>query len=132
MRRGLPPDIPLLGLLFQSEFEDSRKIELLIVLTPHVITSPADFARIDELTHREIGRMSLSPEEKKGLEKSFLIPEQRTWKERIKEDMRRKWGRTPTDENGADEVDGQTEPEQPEASPPLTTYEADLEREDDR
>jgi type II secretion system protein D len=125
-------DIPLLGLLFQSEFEDSRKIELIIVLTPHIITSPAEYARIDELTHREIDRMSLSPEERKGLEDSFLIPETRTWKERIKEDMRRKWGRTePTDDAG-DDSDRQTEPEQTEPTQPLTTFEADQKREDGR
>ena len=125
-------DIPLLGLLFQSEFEDSRKIELIIVLTPHIITSPAEYARIDELTHREIDRMSLSPQEKKGLEESFLIPETRTWKERIKEDMRRKWQRTePTDDAG-DDANGQTETEQADPARPLTTYEADLQREDSR
>ena len=46
--------------------------------------------------------------------------------------MRRKWGRTePTDEAG-DDSDGQTEPEQAEPALPLTTYEADLQREDDR
>jgi type II secretion system protein D len=123
-------DIPLLGLLFQSEFEDSRKIELIIVLTPHVITSPAEYARIDELTRRETDRMSLSPDERKGLEESFLIPEKRTWKERIKEDMRRKWGRTDPTDNTGDDSDRQTEPEQAEPTQPLTTFEADQKRED--
>jgi len=104
---------------------------LIIVLTPHIITSPAEYARIDELTHREIDRMSLSSQEKKGLEESFLIPETRTWKERIKEDMRRKWQRTePTDDAG-DDANGQTETEQADPARPLTTYEADLEQRED-
>ena len=47
-------DIPLLGLLFRSEFEETTKTELLIVLTPHVITSPAEEARVKFLTEREI------------------------------------------------------------------------------
>ncbi len=82
-------DIPLLGLLFRSEFEESAKTELLIVLTPHVISSPTNFARVDEVTDREIDRMSVSPQERKGLEDSFLVPEERTWRERIKDEQRK-------------------------------------------
>ncbi len=78
-------DIPLLGLLFRSELEETTKIELLIVLTPHVIISPTQFARVDELTHRQIGRMSLTPDEQQGLETGFLVPETLSWKERAKQ-----------------------------------------------
>jgi type II secretion system protein D len=77
-------DIPLLGLLFRSEFEETSKIELLIVLTPHVILSPSHFARVDEVTTRQIDRMSLTPEEKEGLRTGFLVPEKLNWKERAK------------------------------------------------
>ncbi|MDP6987463.1 MAG: secretin N-terminal domain-containing protein, partial [Phycisphaerales bacterium] len=55
-------DIPLLGLLFKSEFEELIRTELVIVLTPHVITSPAAFDRITELTDRQVDRLSLPPE----------------------------------------------------------------------
>jgi type II secretion system protein D len=113
-------DIPLLGLLFQSEFEESRKIELLIVLTPHVITSPADFSRIETLTHREIDRMSLSAEEKHSLRDGFLIPEQRTWKERIKHDMKERWQRTSPEGDAESEEDPDSGSREP-----LTTYEVD-------
>ncbi len=46
--------------------------------------------------------------------------------------MRRKWGRTEPAEDTGDDSDGQTESEQTEPASPLTTYEADLEREDGR
>jgi type II secretion system protein D len=78
-------DIPLLGLLFRSEFEETSKIELLIVLTPHVIISPTQFARVDELTGREIGRMSLTPQERQGLKTGLLVPETVSWKERARQ-----------------------------------------------
>jgi type II secretion system protein D len=113
-------DIPLLGLLFQSEFEESRKIELLIVLTPHVITSPADYARIETLTGREIDRMSLSPDETQSLRDGFLIPEQRTWKERIKQDMKERWHRTPAEGDAESEAEPDSGTKEP-----LTTYEVD-------
>ncbi|MHC4416411.1 MAG: secretin N-terminal domain-containing protein [Planctomycetota bacterium] len=65
-------DVPVLGKLFRSEFEDSTTTELLIVLTPHVITSPAELNRVRELTDGEIDRLSLSPREKDGLRRSRL------------------------------------------------------------
>ncbi len=116
-------DIPLLGLLFQSEFEESRKIELLIVLTPHVVTSPAHFARIDELTHRELNRMSLTEKEKESLRHSYLEPEERTWKERVKDDIRKKLDRE-QQEKEADEKDG--EDSAADAADDTTTYESDM------
>jgi type II secretory pathway component GspD/PulD (secretin) len=67
-------DIPLLGLLFRSEFEETTKTELLIVLTPHVITSPAEEARVREITEAEIDRLSVSDEEKERLRRSRVIP----------------------------------------------------------
>jgi general secretion pathway protein D len=68
-------DIPLLGLLFRSEFEESTKTELLIVLTPHVITSPAEEARVREITEAEIDRLTVPEEEKERLRRSRVIPE---------------------------------------------------------
>ena len=62
------------GALFRSELEDTAKTELLIVLTPHVITSPAELSRVQVLTDREINRLSLSDEEKAGLRRSRVIP----------------------------------------------------------
>ena len=53
-------DIPLLGALFRSELEETAKTELLIVLTPHVITSPAELSRVRELTDLEIDRLSVN------------------------------------------------------------------------
>ncbi|NNM24460.1 MAG: hypothetical protein HKO59_00500, partial [Phycisphaerales bacterium] len=52
-------DIPIVGELFRSESEESVKTELLIVLTPHVVQSPAEFGRVDELTTGEIDRLTL-------------------------------------------------------------------------
>jgi type II secretion system protein D len=52
-------DIPLVGVLFRSATDETMKTELLIVLTPHVIESPTDFGRVDELTGREIRRLTL-------------------------------------------------------------------------
>jgi general secretion pathway protein D len=55
-------DIPLIGLLFRSEYEELIRTELVIVLTPHVITSPAAFDRIEELTSRQVDRITLPDE----------------------------------------------------------------------
>lgn len=59
-------DFPLIGPLFRSETVNTAKTELLIVLTPHVVTSPAEIGRVrsGELTNEEIDRLSL-PEEVK-------------------------------------------------------------------
>ena len=43
-----------------------------------------------ELTAREIDRMSISPQEREGLESSFLRPEERTWRQRFKEERQQK------------------------------------------
>ena len=119
-------DIPLIGWLFRSESEESRKIELLIVLTPHVITSPADYERINQLTRREIDRMSVSPQVKQGLRDGRLIPEKRTWKQRIKADMEARWKRSDDDKIT---VELRTESEQSQDAEPLTTFEVDQNRE---
>ncbi|MHC4107887.1 MAG: secretin N-terminal domain-containing protein, partial [Planctomycetota bacterium] len=65
-------DIPLVGLLFRSELEETTKTELLIVLTPHVITSPAELSRVNYLTDREIDRLSLSAEQKASLRRGLV------------------------------------------------------------
>ncbi len=60
-RRKVPffGDLPLIGTLFRNDEETSLKTELLIVLTPHVIQSPAETDRIDRLTDREVDRLTL-------------------------------------------------------------------------
>ena len=60
-RRKVPffGDLPLIGTLFRNDEETSLKTELLIVLTPHVIQSPAEMDRIDALTDREVDRLTL-------------------------------------------------------------------------
>ncbi|MCH2132657.1 MAG: hypothetical protein MK116_02795 [Phycisphaerales bacterium] len=52
-------DLPLIGFLFRGERQDLRRTELIIVLTPHVITSPADRSRIDDLTTAQIDTLPL-------------------------------------------------------------------------
>jgi type II secretory pathway component GspD/PulD (secretin) len=52
-------DIPLLGFLFRSENTVLVRNELVIVITPHVIRSPADLDRVNALTKAEVGRMNL-------------------------------------------------------------------------
>ncbi|MHC5113206.1 MAG: secretin N-terminal domain-containing protein [Planctomycetota bacterium] len=52
-------DIPLVGKLFRAESEVSQRTELMIVLTPHVIDSPSNAARVEEITNSEIGRLTL-------------------------------------------------------------------------
>ena len=42
------------------------------MLTPHVITSPADLSRVRELADGEIGRLSLTAREKDSLQRSRL------------------------------------------------------------
>jgi len=63
-RRKVPffGDIPILGALFRNDEETSLKTELLIVLTPHVIQSPADVDRVRTLTDREVDRLTLPAE----------------------------------------------------------------------
>jgi type II secretory pathway component GspD/PulD (secretin) len=68
-------DIPLIGWLFKSIQRDNTKIELLIVLTPHVITSPAEEARVRSITEGEINRLTVTEEEKKRLRRARVIPE---------------------------------------------------------
>ena len=48
-------DIPVLGHLFRFDGSQSRRVELLIILTPHVIRTPADNERIRQT---EMSRMS--------------------------------------------------------------------------
>ena len=41
-------DIPVLGILFKQRSTDIQKVNLVLVLTPYIISSPADFQRILE------------------------------------------------------------------------------------
>ncbi|MCI0630869.1 MAG: hypothetical protein L0Y44_09480 [Phycisphaerales bacterium] len=65
-------ELPIIGPLFRSNTEETAKTELLIVLTPHVIESPADFGRVDSLTGFEIDRLSLPQEIKDQIRKSLI------------------------------------------------------------
>lgn len=57
IKRRVPflSDIPVLGHLFRYDGEESRRTELLIFLTPHVVRSPEDLERIKQT---EAARMS--------------------------------------------------------------------------
>lgn len=67
-------DIPILGGLFRAEQEQSAKTELLIVLTPHVIQSPAEVHRIRELTGDEIDRLTVPPEVRDAIRRNTGRP----------------------------------------------------------
>ena len=56
-------DIPLVGSLFRQYKENSSKTELLIVLTPHVVRSPAEGGgnRAQDLTNQGVDSLSLPP-----------------------------------------------------------------------
>jgi general secretion pathway protein D len=62
-------DIPLLGLLFRQKSETTTKTELLIVLRPHVVRTPA---RLNEITEAAVNRMTLQPGLKDQIRKSEL------------------------------------------------------------
>jgi general secretion pathway protein D len=61
-------DIPLLGNLFKHTVTGATKSELLIFLTPHVVTNPGDLAK---LTENERAKMEMLPKpaDKDHLEK---------------------------------------------------------------
>jgi len=52
-------DLPLIGFLFRGEKETLERTELVIVITPHVIRSPAEVDTAKDLTDRLIDNMSL-------------------------------------------------------------------------
>jgi type II secretion system protein D len=62
-------EIPLFGALFRNDTESSIKTELLIVLTPYVIASPAE---VDLLTDSEVERLSLPAHVKEEIRRSRL------------------------------------------------------------
>ena len=51
-------DIPLLGMLFKHHQKDNTKTELLIFLTPHVVTMPSQVA---QATSGEAKKTELAP-----------------------------------------------------------------------
>ena len=65
-------ELPFVGPLFRSNNEETAKTEVLIVLTPHVIDSPADFARVDHITEREIERLTVPEEVKESIRRSLI------------------------------------------------------------
>lgn len=62
-------DIPLIGALFRNKSDRSSKTELLIVLTPHVVSNPEE---IEAFSKRAIGKTSLSPELREQIERGEL------------------------------------------------------------
>jgi hypothetical protein len=62
-------ELPLVGPLFRADKEKTMKTELLIVLTPYVIESPAE---VDVLTAGEIERLTLPERIKEEIRKSRL------------------------------------------------------------
>ncbi len=69
-------EIPIVGALFRSQQLSSAKTELLIVLTPHVVVSPAEVGRHDaqRLTDEEIDRLSLPQELKDEIRRGSFDP----------------------------------------------------------
>ncbi|HWD37542.1 MAG TPA: secretin N-terminal domain-containing protein [Fimbriimonas sp.] len=48
-------DIPILGNLFRSTSKDTNKTELLMFMTPHVVSSPDDARKLTDQTIRDMG-----------------------------------------------------------------------------
>ncbi|MCA9289788.1 MAG: hypothetical protein KDA25_01595, partial [Phycisphaerales bacterium] len=65
-------DIPLIGALFSSTTEEFAKTELLIVLTPHVIYSPSNIARVNQVTADEIDRLTVPEAIKQDIRESLI------------------------------------------------------------
>ena len=70
-------DFPIVGPLFRSHQHNTAKTELLIVLTPHVIASPAEVGRLEaqRLTDEQIDRLSLPDEIKEQIRKGAFDPD---------------------------------------------------------
>jgi len=66
-RVPLLSEIPIFGELFKSHTELTAKTEFLIVLTPHVITSPSDYTRVDSITGEEVRRLTLPESVKRAI-----------------------------------------------------------------
>lgn len=62
-------DIPLIGPLFRNKSESTSKTELLIVLTPHVVSSQEE---IDAFSRRMIGKTSIERELRDQIERGEL------------------------------------------------------------
>jgi type II secretion system protein D len=69
-------DLPILGALFRSNSEQRAKTELLIVLTPHVITSPTEVRSRHHdqqtITDEEIDRLTLPEEIKEQIRRGTI------------------------------------------------------------
>jgi general secretion pathway protein D len=67
-------DIPLIGALFKHKSTDNVKTELLIFLTPHVVATPEDIAKVTE-TERARMELGVKTFEKANLER--FVPTQK-------------------------------------------------------
>ncbi len=50
-------DIPLLGWLFKTEATNSKKVNMFIFVTPHIIRNPADIARVTMEKEEKLGKV---------------------------------------------------------------------------
>ncbi len=63
-------DIPLLGNLFKHKISNSKRSELVIFLTPHVVKTPEDLARLSGV---ERGNLELAPQSPDAVKLDKLI-----------------------------------------------------------
>ncbi|MHC4947838.1 MAG: secretin N-terminal domain-containing protein, partial [Planctomycetota bacterium] len=62
-------DLPLVGALFRAESRALSKTEFLIVVTPYVLETPTS---LDEITEREVDRLSVPPHIKEQIRRGLL------------------------------------------------------------
>ena len=48
---------------------------------------PSPATQFHEITQREINRLSVTPQEREGLRTGFLVPENVSWRERLKKSV---------------------------------------------
>jgi type II secretory pathway component GspD/PulD (secretin) len=82
-------DLPIVGALFRSSSEQRAKTELLIVLTPHVITSPTNLPplrpqTVEEITDEQIDRLSVPEDVKRQMREGQLDRSDVLWDFRSK------------------------------------------------
>jgi hypothetical protein len=114
-------DFPIVGPLFRSHQLNTAKTELLIVLTPHVVASPAEVGRIvaQRLTDEEIDRLSLPQELKDQIRHGDFDPSTvRRLADEMYEHDRRSRRNGKDDQIGDENGDGNSKVDSPPAAPP--------------
>jgi general secretion pathway protein D len=69
-------DVPILGWAFKSKIETTRKTNLLVILTPHIVRDPSDLERLtveqrERFRNAARDEMQLSPEEEEARRKAM-------------------------------------------------------------